>query len=125
MCRNYTLVGKVGNPRDESMSSNVICRAIKKKSWRKITRGGLLPPANEVCEGYVFTGVCLSTRGPCLDAQGGGRAWLLPGRECLVAPRRGHALLLRGHAWLLHGACVVAQGEGSVHGCCWGGMLGI
>ena len=23
----------------------------------------LLPPANEVCEGYVFTGVCLSTRG--------------------------------------------------------------
>ena len=21
----------------------------------------LLPPANEVCEGYVFTGVCLST----------------------------------------------------------------
>ena len=26
-----------------------------------------LPPANEVCEGYVFTGVCLST--------GWGRAW--------------------------------------------------
>ena len=25
----------------------------------------LLPPANEVCEGYVFTGVCLSTGG-CL-----------------------------------------------------------
>ena len=23
----------------------------------------LLPPANEVCEGYVFTGVCLSKRG--------------------------------------------------------------
>ena len=23
----------------------------------------LLPPANEVCEGYVFTGVCLSTGG--------------------------------------------------------------
>ena len=23
----------------------------------------LLPPANEVCEGYVFTGACLSTRG--------------------------------------------------------------
>ena len=23
----------------------------------------LLPPTNEVCEGYVFTGVCLSTRG--------------------------------------------------------------
>ena len=25
-----------------------------------------LPPANEVCEGYVFTGVCLSTVGVCL-----------------------------------------------------------
>ena len=24
-----------------------------------------LPPANEVCEGYVFTGVCLSTGGLC------------------------------------------------------------
>ena len=34
----------------------------------------LLPPANEVCEGYVFTGVCLSTGE-------GGRAWL-PGGMC-------------------------------------------
>ena len=25
-----------------------------------------LPPAKEVCEGYVFTGVCLSTVGGCL-----------------------------------------------------------
>ena len=25
----------------------------------------LLPPANEVCEGHVFTGVCLSTGGVC------------------------------------------------------------
>ena len=23
-----------------------------------------LPPTNEVCEGYVFTGVCLSSGGP-------------------------------------------------------------
>ena len=29
-----------------------------------------LPPANEVCEGYVFTGVCLSTGG-CLLLGGG------------------------------------------------------
>ena len=27
-----------------------------------------LPPANEVCEGYVFTSVCPSTRGVCLSA---------------------------------------------------------
>ena len=34
-------------------------------------RVSLLPPANEVCEGYVFTGVCLSTRGDvCLWSRG-------------------------------------------------------
>ena len=32
------------------------------KFW---TQGRLLPPSNEVCEGYVFTGVCLSTGGVC------------------------------------------------------------
>ena len=32
-----------------------------------------LPPANEVCEGYVFTGVCLSTwGGESVSVQGGG-----------------------------------------------------
>ena len=32
----------------------------------------LLPPANEVCEGYVFTGVCLSTgRGSSVSVQRG------------------------------------------------------
>ena len=39
----------------------------------------LLPPANEVCEGYVFTGVCLST---------GGHAWHVAG-----------GMHGRGHAW--------------------------
>ena len=59
-----------------------------------------LPPANEVCEGYVFTGVCLSTGGRAwLLARG--RTWLLPGGACVVA---------RGRAWLLQGACVVAPG---------------
>ena len=47
----------------------------------------LLPPANEVCEGYVFTGVCLSTVG--------GSTWagippgicnLVPGNQ--IAPLR-------------------------------------
>ena len=32
-----------------------------------ILRTAFLPPTNEVCEGYVFTGVCLST--------GGGSTW--------------------------------------------------
>ena len=31
-----------------------------------------LPPANEVCEGYVFTGVCLSTGG---GVRGRGHVW--------------------------------------------------
>ena len=53
-----------------------------------------LPPANEVCEGYVFTGVCLST---------GGRAWLLRG-VCMVAPGGGLCVVApRGRAWLLGG----------------------
>ena len=99
-----------------------------------------LPPANEVCEGYVFTGVCLSTRGGMRGCLGGMRG-CSPG---------GHAWLLRGHAWLLQGgmrgcsrgACVVALGGacmvapggvcvvdpgghawfflGGVHGFCWG-----
>ena len=35
-------------------------------------REPLLPPANEVCKGYVFTGVCLFTRGTWVA---GGNAW--------------------------------------------------
>ena len=38
------------------------CRFGKKKSFVQITRQ-LLPPANEVCKGYISTGVCLSTGG--------------------------------------------------------------
>ena len=34
----------------------------------------LLPPANEICKGYVFTGVCLSTRGLSL-CPGGSQSW--------------------------------------------------
>ena len=50
-----------------------------------------LPPANEVCEDYVFTGVCLSTgRGACVAGGGGmngeGHAWQ---GACVVG----------GHAW--------------------------
>ena len=84
----------------------------------------LLPPANEVCEGYVFTGVCLSTGGVCVVAPGGhawllwggvygcsgGHVWLLPGG--VHGCSGGHAWLLPGgHAWLLPGgACMVAPG---------------
>ena len=93
----------------------------------------LLPPANEVCEGYVFTGVCLSTwggAGGMHGCSGGGCAWLLQG-ACMVAPGGG----MHGCSG---GACVVAHwggmcgcSRGGMHGCSgghvwllWGGMRG-
>ena len=94
-----------------------------------------LAPANEVCEGYVFTGVCHSVH------RGGGmrgcflgvHAWLLPVGACMVAPggvcgsSRGgmcgcsgvYVVVLEGgvcgcsggHAWLLLGGmCHCSQG---------------
>ena len=61
----------------------------------------LLPPANVVCEGYVFTPVC--------DSVNRGRAWLLGG--CIIAPRGGmhgcsggaYMVAPGGHVWLLPG----------------------
>ena len=44
-----------------------------------------LPPANEVCEGYVFTGVCLST-----GDGGGGCLLLVPGRCLPLVVGRGY-----------------------------------
>ena len=78
---------------------------------------GFLPPANEVCEGYVFTrvchsvhggGVCVVALGVCVVALERGHAWLLGG--CVVAPG-GHACLLRGACMVApEGACMVAPG---------------
>ena len=75
-----------------------------------------LPPANEVCEGYVFTGVCHSVHrgeGACVVAPGGGMrgcSWgvcvVAPG-PCVVAPRGG----MRGCSG---GVCVVAPGGACV-----------
>ena len=70
----------------------------------------LLPPADVVCEGYVFTPVCDSVN------RGGWHVWLLRG-ACMVA--------LGGCAWLLRGACMVAQGacvvvRGGMRGCSGG-----
>ena len=89
-----------------------------------------LLPANEVCKGYVFTGVCHSVHR-------GGHVWLLPGgmRGCSGGMHgcSGGACMvaLGGHAWLLlGGACVVAPGgacmvaQGGMHGCSGGGMHG-
>ena len=47
-------------------------------SWTE-TKPVFLPPANEVCEGYVFTGVCLSTGG----SRSLSRGVSIPGGESL------------------------------------------
>ena len=57
-----------------------------------------LPPANKVCEGYVFTGVCLSTLG-------GGHVWFYLG-ACMVLLGAMHGFI-RGCAWFYSGVCVV------------------
>ena len=64
----------------------------------------LLPPANEVCEGYVFTGVCLSTGG---------------------VHGRGRGMHGRGHAcWGMHVGGMHGRGSGMVGACMVGGMCG-
>ena len=81
-----------------------------------------LPPANVVCEGYIFTGVCDSVNGgvACVVARGGvhdsswgwgmcgfcqgvcvvfpgGRAWFLPGGACVFFPRGVCVVFPGGH----------------------------
>ena len=66
-----------------------------------------LPPANEVCEGYVFTGVCLSTAG--------GHAWFYFGGACMV-------LFGGWHAWFYLGGASLYSG--GMRGFIRGGMRG-
>ena len=73
-----------------------------------------LPPANEVCEGYVFTGVCLST--------GGGGMHGCSGGVCVVA-RGGVHGCSGGCAWLLQGGHVWFY-LGGMRGFISGGMRG-
>ena len=67
----------------------------------------LLPPANEVCEGYVFTGICLSTGG-------GGVRGRVEG---------GSALQGGWHAWWrsVHGRGLCMAGSVCSRGCMHGG----
>ena len=56
-----------------------------------------LPPANVVCEGYVFTGVCLSTGGGGLQAHTQGESWGGSGRgRGLQAPTPWGGVCSRG-----------------------------
>ena len=67
-------------------------------------RTRLLPPANEVREGYVFTGICLSTGGACMVGRGGMHCW-----QGGMHGWQGGMHGCWGGVWLL-GACVIAGG---------------
>ena len=94
----------------------------KSSSGRPIV---LLPPANEVCEGYVFTGACLSGGGGRAWWRGGGGAWLPGGwwwwGACMMW---GGVRGVGGHVWCQGGMCG-ARGVCMVwgHACCWGGGM--
>ena len=79
--------------------------------WRWLT--SFLPPANEVCEGYVFTGVCLSTLGGMRGFIWGGMHGFIWG-VCMV--------LFGGHTWFYSGGvCSFIRGHAWFF---WGGMRG-
>ena len=72
-----------------------------------------LPPANEVCEGYVFTGVCLSTLG--------GHAWFYSGGMCGFI--WGVCMVLfGGHVWFYSGGHVWFY-SGGMHSIIWGACM--
>ena len=70
-------------------------------------RMSCLPPANEVCEGYVFTGVCLSTGGACVAC----------GRGAYIARDRvgGHVWQGGVHGWLHAWQGVYMAWRGGMH----------
>ena len=68
-----------------------------------------LPPANIACEGYVFTGVCLSTGG----CAWWGCAWQ---EACMVGGCAWQgACMAGGHAW--QGTCMAGGMHGRGHAC--------
>ena len=81
----------------------------------------LLPPANVVCEGYVFTRVSFCPQG--------GHAWLLGGGACMVARGCMYGCSRReGVHGCSGGGCMVAWGGmygclGGMHGCCGGACV--
>ena len=86
-----------------------------------------LPPANVVCEGYVFTPVCDSVN----RGSGGGHAWLLWG-ACVVAPGGVHGcsggvcmVALGGHVWGVYMGGMHGCSRGGMHGCSGGCMVAL
>ena len=84
-------------------------------SWFLTARVNLslayLPPANVVCEGYVFTPVCHSVHGGGMRGCSGGACMVARG-ACMVALGGMHGCSGGRHVWLLPG--------GGICGFCWG-----
>ena len=113
--------------------------SIRLWSYSATAKSTLLPPANVVCEGYVFTGICDSVnRGVCAWFYSGGHAWFYSGGAWFYSGGgyvwfySGVCMVLFGGACmvLFGGACVVLFGghawfyPGGMHGFIWGGMRG-
>ena len=94
----WNVVGSVEIPlilKDQRYRSYTRKRAFT-CSWPKFLTAIYLPPANEVCEGYVFTGVCLSTWG------GGMHGFIWWGGMCGFI-RGACVVLFGGRAWFYSG----------------------
>ena len=90
----------------------------------EVVKSKIITPANEVCEGYVFTPVCQSfcSRGGCVVGGMHGRGACVVG-ACVLGGVRGRGMhgevcMAGGHAWQgdMHGsgACV-AGGMHAMH----------
>ena len=80
------------------------------KSKQSYTTLTFLPPANVVCEGYIFTGVCDSVNrgGVCGFIRGGMRGFIRGGMHGFI---RGACVVLFGGVWFY---------SGGMHGFIWG-----
>ena len=84
----------------------------------------LLPPADVVCEGYIFTGVCDSVNGGACVVLFGGHAWFYPGGMRGFI-RGGFAwFYLGGHAWFYSGGHAWFYSRGGMCGFIQGGVRG-
>ena len=60
-----------GGQRDPTFERDLLFQIVCTISGELVDYTLCLPPTNEVCEGYVFTGVSLSTGGGSLSRRGG------------------------------------------------------
>ena len=99
----------------------MISKAVRTQMARTRTQILLLPSANEVCEGYVFTGVCLSA-GRGSSAYRGLHPWggLYPGQGLHSGGSASGGFCIRGErgsvsgGFCIHRTGVCIQGEACI-----------